>query len=571
VISRRAFLGIAATWPAWARAVENIQVERECDGACCRARIVNRGPSSVPMHDVVVADLPASFPSDTTLYGEGFQMLSQTGGTLGNPVDLGQYTDAKHYRIPTSERARAFYGLLTLTPHTGETHVYAFTSCSRFSGRFQLGPSSVQAIVDCEGLSLAPGESWPLEEVMVASGSDRSALLADVAARLTMHHPALGTPKPPTGWCSWYCFGPNVTAQQVLDNLDAIGRSMPGLKYIQIDDGYQRAMGDWLETGTAFGGSVRTVLAEIRRRGFEPAIWVAPFVAEEHSNVFEQHPDWFIKADDGAPLRSDRVTFGGWRRGPWYAVDGTHPEAQAHLERVFRTMREDWGCTYFKLDANFWGAMHGGRFHDPRATRIEAYRRGMAAIRRGAGQSFLLGCNHPIWPSVGLIHGSRSSNDIKRSWDRLATTARQNLGRNWQNGRLWWNDPDAVVLAGELTDAECLFHATAIYASGGMVLSGDDLTRIPTPRAAMLRKLVPPTGAAATFTDDTLRVGVVTLAESRMMCLFNWEDRLDAVSFDLPRPSTVVDFWTGEALGRREGKMTIELLPRSARLLKVTA
>ena len=28
---------------------------------------------------------------------------------------------------------------------------------------------------------------------------------------------------------------------------------------------------------------------------------------------------------------------------------------------VFKTMREEWGCTYFKLDANFWGAMHGGR------------------------------------------------------------------------------------------------------------------------------------------------------------------------------------------------------------------
>ena len=81
-------------------------------------------------------------------------------------------------------------------------------------------------------------------------------------------------------------------------------------------------------------------------------------------------------------------------------------------------MREEWGCTYFKLDANFWGAMHGGRFHDPRATRIEAYRRGMQAILRGAGDGFILGCNHPIWPSFGLIHGSRSSNDIKRTWDR---------------------------------------------------------------------------------------------------------------------------------------------------------
>ena len=374
---------------------------------------------------------------------------------------------------------------------------------------------------------------------------------------------------PPTGWCSWYCFGPRVTAQQVLDNLDVIAKSTPSLKYIQIDDGYQSAMGDWLDTGAAFGGDIRTVLAQIRTRGFEPAIWVAPFVAEEGSKVFQQHPDWLIRDAAGAPLRSDRVTFGGWRRGPWYALDGTHPQAQQHLERVFSTMRTQWGCTYFKLDANFWGAMHRGRFHDPRATRVEAYRRGMQAILKGAGDAFILGCNHPMWPSIGVIHGSRSSNDIKRTWDRIATTARQNLSRGWQNGRLWWNDPDAVVLAGDLTDSECQFHATAIYATGGMVLSGDDLTVLPPTRAAMLKKLLPPTGVAAEFEDASLRVGTVQLRDARMICLFNWEDGKQKSTFRLPAPATVTDYWTGESLGRREGLVSLDLAPRSARLLKV--
>jgi alpha-galactosidase len=153
--------------------------------------------------------------------------------------------------------------------------------------------------------------------------------------------------------------------------------------------------------------------------------------------VFRQHPDWFVKDDQGRPLPSDRVTFGGWRRGPWYVLDGTHAEVQKHLESLFRTMRNDWHCTYFKLDANFWGAIHGGRFHDPDATRVQAYRRGMEAIRRGAGDAFLLGCNHPMWPSLGLIDGSRSSGDIKRTWPTFARTARENLSRNWQNGTLW--------------------------------------------------------------------------------------------------------------------------------------
>ena len=40
-------------------------------------------------------------------------------------------------------------------------------------------------------------------------------------------------------------------------------------------------------------------------------------------------------------------------------------------------------------------------------------------------------------------------------------------------------------LTGDLPDNEFQFHATAIYASGGMLLSGDDLTKISEPRLAM--------------------------------------------------------------------------------------
>jgi alpha-galactosidase len=570
MISRRAFLEMTALAAAQAARRPRPTVERRWDGPRLRARVVNRRDTPLAINDVVIYDEPHGLPPSAALYGEGFQMLTQTVGTIASPVDLSQYTDAKHYRIPAPGAARAYYGLVALTPTGGETRAWAFTSCARFSGRFEVSASRVRAIVDCEGLTLDPGGSWPLEELFVARGRDRLSLLDSVASRLAQHHPPLRATQPPTGWCSWYCFGPGVTARQVLDNLDTIATAMPSLKYVQIDDGYQRAMGDWLETGAAFGGSVRTVLAEIRQRGFEPAIWVAPFIAESASHVFQQHPRWFIQDADGLPLRSDRVTFGGWRHGPWYAIDGTHPEAQAHLERVFRTMRDEWGCTYFKLDANFWGAMHGGRFYDRHATRIEAYRRGMQAVMRGAGDSFLLGCNHPIWPSIGVVHGSRSSNDIKRTWDRIASTARQNLSRNWQNGRLWWNDPDAVVLAGDLTDAECRFHATAIYATGGMVLSGDDLTALPAARAAMLRKLLPPTGVAARFIDMNLQVGIVDLSGAQMLCLFNWDDAAVERTV-VVAGRAVTDVWTGEAVPHESGRLTMTLPPRSAGLLKVTA
>lgn len=551
--------------------VSQIKVIREWTGPLCRSRLVNQGTESVRVKEAVLFDLTLPLPADTRLYGEGFQMLSQTGGTLGYPTDLGNYTDAKHYKLPAPEGAKACYGLITFSEPSGKSHLLAFTSCGRFAGQFYLNGSQLKVVVDTEGLELKPGESWQLEEFTFQSGHDREELLATLAQMLQKNHPRLPFAAPPAGWCSWYCFGPRVTAQQVLDNLDFIAKNSPGLKYIQIDDGYQPAMGDWLETGAAFGGNVQGVLKQIRARGFEPAIWVAPFIAEEKSNLFRQHPEWFVKDDQGKPLSSAKVTFGGWRRGPWYVLDGTHPQVQQHYESLFRTMRRDWGCTYFKLDANFWGAIHGGRFHDPGATRVQAYRRGMQSILRGAGDGFILGCNHPIWASLGLIHGSRSSNDIKRTWERVATTARQNLQRNWQNGRLWWNDPDAIVLTGDLSEEEFRFHATAIYATGGMILSGDDLTKISSEKLAMLRKLQPPTGQAARFLDDSLRVGMIKLRDREFFCLFNWDDAPRKASFGLTQARTVTDFWSGENLGRHSGEFTMDQMPaRSARLLVCT-
>ncbi|PYR61426.1 MAG: hypothetical protein DMF85_02285 [Acidobacteria bacterium] len=273
--------------PAGDGDVSRIELTRDWTGYTCRSRVTNRGRAPIAIKEVVLFDVTLTFPASSRICGEGFQMLSQSGGTLEEPKDLGSYTDAKHYKLPEAAGTKTFYGLLTID--AGRQWLLAFTSCRRFSGFFRLrGPESLHVIIDTEGLTLAPGESWALEEFCVGPSGGRQALLDVAATRLVENHAPLTTPKPPTGWCSWYCFGPRVTAQQVLDNLDVIARKIPGLTYVQIDDGYQPAMGDWLETGAAFGGDVRRVLQEIRARGFQPAIWVAPFVAEEQSHVFEQ-------------------------------------------------------------------------------------------------------------------------------------------------------------------------------------------------------------------------------------------------------------------------------------------
>jgi alpha-galactosidase len=567
-------LSAAQTLDVWSaktdiRSVESsapLKLISDHNGDLYRAHLTNTGTSPVHVREVALFRIAHDLPGDTALYGESFQMLSQTAGTLANPVNLG-YDELAHYKLPQPADAKVVTGMMTLTPPGGQTMLLGFTSCRRFNGRFYLRPKSIEVVLDTEGLALAPGETWDLEEFLYVTGPSRAALLTKLADRIAQNHPPLRFAHPPAGWCSWYCFGARVTAKNVMDNLSAIAKDAPQLKYVQLDDGYQPAMGDWLETGKAFGGDVQGVLQAIRKQGFEPAIWVAPFIAEADSHLFQRHPDWFMKGDDGKPLPADKVTFQGWRHGPWYALDGTNPEVQKHLESVFRTMRREWGVTYFKLDANFWGAMHGGHLHDPHATRIEAYRRGMEAVLRGAGDSFILGCNHPIWPSFGLIHGSRSSGDIKRTWDTFQKVARQNLNRNWQNGRLWWNDPDAVTLSGTMPDEEYRFHATSIVASGGLVLSGDDLSTLPPDRLATLKKLLPPTGVAAEFEDSAMRVGVVRLPDRTLLCIFNWGDDPAKIPVKLPRPGNVADLWSPRDYGVQQSTLNVTLKPHEGTVL----
>lgn len=547
-----------------------LRVRRSWEGDACRSTLVNEGEQPVRVREVRLFSWEHGLPGDTGLYGEALQMLSQTGGTLGEPVDLGYYTDRGHYKVSVPEGARAaLYGMVMLRGEANRRLLLGFTTCRRFVGRFELREGRIDLVIETEGLTLEPGATWELEELALLEGCHRDDLLAAFGERIAKHHPRRTSGPPPSGWCSWYCFGPGVTTEDVRRNLEWIAESDLDLRYVQIDDGYQAAMGDWLATGAAFGGGVQRVLAEIEEAGFEPAIWVAPLIAERDSALFREHPDWFISGPDGTPLRSDTVSFGGWRHGPWYCLDGTHPGAQRHLRELFRTMREEWGCTYFKLDANFWGMMHGGRFHDPNATRVEAYRRGMEAILEGVGDAFVLGCNHPIWPSFGLIDGSRSSMDVSRDWSVIRRTGRENLLRNWQNGVLWWNDPDCLLVEARLPENELLYHASLLHATGGMLLSGDDLPRMSPAAVKRLAAVASPTGVPARFADETLGVGVMELEGERRVFLFNDEEEPHARSIRLDEPNRVVDFWSGEELGVLRGDLELPPLPpRSTRVLR---
>lgn len=547
----------------------DLLITREWKDKVCRSSITNTGSKAIAVNNIVLFELNnPGLPDSTSIYGEGFQLLTQLAGTLGKPVNIGGYTDENHYKIIGPHKMRTAYGLFHLTLPDKQYLMLAFSTCQKFIGRISFSPQKIMVSIDGENLVLQPGQKVELEDFMLLTGNDLNVLYDELTRQIAKTHPPGFGKEVPVGWCSWYCYGPDVTQKDIRENLKGFAEKLPGVKYIQIDDGFQPFMGDWLEANPKYG-SLANTLSEIKKAGFIPAIWLAPFIAEKNSKLFREHPGWFVKDRSGQPLNSATVGFGGWRNGPWYALDGTHPEAQAYLKNVVKTMREKWGVEYFKLDANYWGAIHKGVHYRPTATRIEAYREGMKAIVEACDKStVILGCNQPIWPSLGLVSANRTSNDVSRNWNSIRSTAKENLMRTWQNGKLWYADPDCLLLApnGEdgkqLSQNEFMFHATVVHAVGGLMLLGDKFASLTGKQFDIIKKQLHPTGQGARFDNPDFQTGVTDLGNEQFYYFLNWEDKKPvSLKVKLKGKSSLENYWEGTDLGVHEGDYELKDLP----------
>jgi alpha-galactosidase len=176
-----------------------VRVDRAWDGALCRSTLANDGPSPVRVEEVVLFAAEHTLPATTPFYGEGFQMLSQTAGTLGDASTLSKYGDHSHYKLPQPPGAVTVYNLALLEPAPGWWLLVCFVSCRRFQGSLRFWPDRIEVVADTEGMTLQPGEWWELEEVFCQGGADRDALLASAAAAIEQRHPRLKWTAPPTG------------------------------------------------------------------------------------------------------------------------------------------------------------------------------------------------------------------------------------------------------------------------------------------------------------------------------------------------------------------------------------
>lgn len=219
---------------------------------------------------------------------------------------------------------------------------------------------------------------------------------------------------------------------------------------------------------------------------------------------------------------------------------------------------------------------------------IQSFRKLFGAITEEVGgDSYILGCNAPFWPQLGLVHSNRETDDVFRKWETISEIAEQQFWRNWQNGTLWINDPDGVVLEKrdmssyrrgryrrricELSDAEFEFHKAYIIACGGVVTSGDLLTEISERNLDVLRKMMKEVGTAAKFDDTTFTIGRIQKEDHTLICAFNWTEEPRDLVIPLDGMYRIRTLFTEKELGVYEGSYTIQnALPHEGFVLVLT-
>jgi len=403
----------------------------------------------------------------------------------------------------------------------------------------------------------------------------------------------------PTGWCSWYYYFAKISEQGIEENLDAAAAQKVDWRYFVLDDGYPTAIGDWLSVNSRFPGGLQRVAEQIRSRGMIPGLWLAPFIARKNSRLYQEHREWFIKDENGKPVRA------GWNPtwglgGVFYGLDTTHPGVQSFLRELITTVVHEFGYRYLKLDFTYGASLYG-RAHDPTLSPAERLELGHRIIRQTAGEDvFILGCGCPLSPVRGLVDAMRIGPDVAPYWfakyryhltrdpHALCTkfAIRSILNRCQMHRRLWINDPDCLLLRDtdtRLTPDERMSLANAMIITGGMVVVSDRLAKL-APQTwhwlSEIEELVRGCDQGRPWPLDIMEREIPELVYNSKgyLAVFNVEDRV--VHKRLPfvahlqgiveETARFEDVWSGDAFVISEGVLDVgEMRPHASRLLKV--
>lgn len=439
----------------------------------------------------ITAVLPCRMEEDERLFMNGFQTwtycpeykkndkirgVSHIPKFLTEKHGFDRYGDYHFVKYPN--KAGKFHGFSYCYFRRGE-RFRLIASLDERPGytifRYDSGREALSIERDCSGVE-HKGGALPAFDLYFAEGTESEVFDGWFSAMGITPR----TDKPLAGYSSWYNRYQDITEQTIIADLEGCKTALSEGDLFQVDDGWERYVGDWLEPNSdKFPNGMKAVADKIHDSGFLAGLWLAPFVCETNSEMFRDHPDWLLKVN-GEPWKCG----GNW--SGFYALDIDLPEVQDYLRRVFDWVLNEWGFDLVKLDFLYGAAPFGTKTESRGGRMIRA----MELLRQWCGDKLILGCGVPVMPAFGIVDYCRVSCDVGLDWDdkwfmrllhRERVSTKQAIGntvfRRQLNGRAYLSDPDVFFLREDnlkLTSAQKAKLARVNALLGGVLLTSDD-------------------------------------------------------------------------------------------------
>ena len=142
-------------------------------------------------------------------------------------------------------------------------------------------------------------------------------------------------------WCAWG-YGRPFKMNMVLGTLDKVAEL--GFKWVDVDDGYQIAEGDW-NTNELFPGGdkdMRHITDEIHKRGLKAKLWWAPLAADPGTKILKEHPEIMLRTAEWAP---EYITW--W--DSWY-LSPVSDVTDAYTKDLLEMFLQRWNFDGLKID-----------------------------------------------------------------------------------------------------------------------------------------------------------------------------------------------------------------------------
>ena len=142
-------------------------------------------------------------------------------------------------------------------------------------------------------------------------------------------------------WCAWG-YHRLFTIDEVIGTLDKVAEL--GFTWVDIDDGYQIAEGDW-QTNSRFPGGdrdMRRMTDEVHKRGMKAKLWWAPLAADPDTKLVKEHPEMLLRTEEWA---REYITW--W--DSWY-LSPVNPITDTYTRDLLKMFLQTWGFDGLKID-----------------------------------------------------------------------------------------------------------------------------------------------------------------------------------------------------------------------------